>query len=150
MSFSNLPSRWFYTNFFDNSNDAIERAKLWQSLPSNYDASTRSIPLDIKENDQQFEIFADMPGVNQDELELTVEKNVLTIKGHRTEEKTEEDANQFVRTERISGKFQRSIHLPESADNEQVTANLENGVLRLSIPKKAAEQPRRIEVSTAA
>ena len=88
--------------------------------------------------------------MSEEELDLTVNKHVLTIKGEREAENTEREGDRFLRVERVAGKFERLIQLPESADFDKITAKLDKGVLRLTVPKREAEQPRRIEFAVEA
>ena len=111
-------------------------------------ASVSWIPhVDIREEAERFVVAADLPGVESKDIEITAEKGVLTVKGERRSEKTSEEG--FARVERASGSFLRRFTLPESADAEAIKATHNNGVLEISIPKRPAEQPRRITVQAA-
>ena len=101
--------------------------------------------VDIKEEEERYLITADVPGVKPDEIELTMEKGVLTIKGERKDE-TETKAEGYRRVERVYGTFYRRFNLPDSTDSESISATTNHGVLEVSIPKKPTLQPRRIEV----
>lgn len=102
--------------------------------------------VDIKEEDGRYLIRADVPGINPEEIELTMEDGVLTIKGERKSE-TETREEGYTRMERVKGSFYRRFNLPDTADSDSISANSSNGVLEVSIPKKPALQPRRIEVN---
>lgn len=102
--------------------------------------------VDIREEDDRFLIEADIPGVDPKEIEVHMDKGVLTIKGERTQEKIEDD-NRFSRIERQHGIFHRRFALPESADPDNIQASGKNGVLQIAIPKRPAATPRRIQVS---
>ena len=147
MSISNVQRRWTYPSLFEDYDKLFNQmSRPLELFRANGDGEkVRSFAIDIRENDEQFEIFADVPGLSEDELDITVNKHVLTIKGERTTENTEREGDRFVRTERVSGKFERLIQLPESADLDKIAAKLDKGVLRLTVPKREAEQPRRIE-----
>lgn len=101
--------------------------------------------VDIKEEDNRFMILADIPGVDPAEIEVHMDKGILTIKGERTTASSEDSA-QYSRVERSHGVFYRRFSLPDSADAESISANGRNGVLEISIPKKPESTPRRIEV----
>jgi HSP20 family protein len=102
--------------------------------------------VDVKEEDNQFVVHADVPGVKPEEIEVSVEAGVLTIKGEKkSESKTEKDG--YKRVERSQGSFYRRFSLP-NADSEAVTAKFKNGVLEILVPKREAIQPKRITVST--
>jgi len=101
--------------------------------------------VDISENDAEFKLVADIPGVNPDDIDISMEKGVLTIKGERNTETVEEKEN-FRRVERQSGTFYRRFTLPDSADADKIAAKSEHGVLTITIPKQEVALSRRIEV----
>lgn len=101
--------------------------------------------VDVKEEDERFLLVADIPGVDPKEIEVTMEGGVLTIKGARKLER-EEKKDGYSRLERTQGVFYRRFSLPDTADPEAIEARGQNGVLTVVIPKKAAGQPRRIEI----
>jgi HSP20 family protein len=101
--------------------------------------------VDIKEEKDRFVLFADIPGVDPKDIEVTMDKGVLTIRGERPSEGDEERAA-FKRMERARGTFYRRFSLPDSADAERVTARGVNGVLEIAIPKQEKLQPRKIAV----
>ncbi|RDS86482.1 Hsp20/alpha crystallin family protein [Dyella psychrodurans] len=104
--------------------------------------------VDIKEEDQRFVIFVDVPGVDPAAIEVSMEKSILSIKGERSVEKTEQN-DRFTRVERAHGSFHRRFTLPDSADADNIVANGKHGVLEIVIPKKAETAPRRITINTA-
>ena len=105
--------------------------------------------VDIYEEAERFVVFADVPGVEAKDIDITAEKGVLTIRGERRSEKTESGKKGYERVERTSGSFLRRFTLPESANTESITAKQTNGVLEVSIPKHPQVQPRRISVNAA-
>lgn len=110
--------------------------------------SSRWIPaVDIKEEADKFILAVDVPGVNPKEVEISMENNVLTIKGSR-EETINEDKQGYHRIERIKGSFYRRFTLPDTADAEQVSAKSWHGVLEVIIGKKKAVQARKITIET--
>lgn len=110
-------------------------------------ADTQWTPrVDIREEDKRFVILADIPGVNPADIEVSMDKGVLSIKGERKSETVAEGANAS-RSERFHGAFQRSFALPDSADADGISASGRHGVLEISIPKKAELAPRKIEVT---
>ena len=113
--------------------------------PSPYNTSNWAPHVDITESDSAFKVIADIPGVNPDEVEVTLHNNVLTIRGERDSEKTEEN-EAYKRRERIRGSFFRQFTLPETADENGVKAKANNGVLEVSIPKAAKPKPLNITV----
>ena len=101
--------------------------------------------VDIKENDDHFTIVADIPGVAPEDIEVQMENGVLTIKGERETEKTEEK-DDYKRVERSFGSFYRRFSLPESANPESIEAKSNNGVLEITIGKQEKTEPRKISV----
>lgn len=109
-------------------------------------ATTEWVPaVDIKEEDSRFLIAADIPGVKPEDIDITMEDGVLTLRGQReAESRTEKDG--YRRVERVTGRFYRRFTLPDTADAEAIEAKSDNGVLVVSIPKLPKVQPRRINV----
>ncbi len=101
--------------------------------------------MDIKEEEGRYLIRADVPGVDAKDLDITLDKGVLTLQGKR-ETQTEEDKSGLRRVERVSGRFYRRFNLPDTADSTVVSADYRHGVLEISIPKQAEAQPQRIHV----
>jgi HSP20 family protein len=102
--------------------------------------------VDIKEEPDRYVLWADLPGVSPDAIDIMMENGILTLKGERdTEAKTRREG--LKRVERVFGTFYRRFSLPDTADAEGISARCANGVLEISIPKKAAVQPKKIVVS---
>lgn len=102
--------------------------------------------VDIKEETDHYLIRADIPGVKPEEIEITMENGVLSIRGERQFEETEERKN-FRRVERSHGVFYRRFSLPENTDAEAIEAKGKDGVIEITIPKTEDRQPKRIEVT---
>ncbi len=102
--------------------------------------------VDIREDENAYTLRADVPGVDPKDIEITMENGLLTIRGERSEETTD-NRDGFRRVERVSGRFFRRFTLPDSADAERISASGKNGVLEVVIPKHAKVQPRRITVN---
>ena len=105
--------------------------------------------VDIHEYDDRFALFVDLPGVDPNQVEITLANGVLTLSGERTTEKpvSQSERDVVTRLERGSGRFYRRFILPDSIDSDQIRAVCRNGVLEVSIPKQAKAQPRRIKVA---
>ncbi len=105
--------------------------------------------VDIVEDGDKILISADLPGVTQAEVELLVDKNVVTFKGARKLARTagEENGDHYRRYERATGAFERSFRIPPSVDVEKVSAAMKDGVLTLTLPKKPEAQPRQIKIN---
>jgi HSP20 family protein len=101
--------------------------------------------VDIVENDGAYVVRAELPGVNKDDVKITVLNDVLTIKGEKKNEK-ESKENQFTRIERSYGSFQRSFTLPSSVESGKIEASFENGILTVTVPKAEEVKPKQIEV----
>ncbi|MCU7932358.1 MAG: Hsp20/alpha crystallin family protein [Candidatus Thiodiazotropha sp. (ex Codakia rugifera)] len=102
--------------------------------------------VDIKDEDNRYVIRADIPGVKPEDIEVTMENGVLTIRGERKFEETEEKEN-FRRIERSHGIFYRRFSLPDNTDAEAVQATGKDGVIEVIIPKTKEKQSKRIEVT---
>ena len=105
-------------------------------------------PVDIQEEQNQFLLQVDLPGVDPKGVEITSDQGVLTIRGKREVSATQSQEG-FRRVERHTGEFQRRFSLPETADVQSIKAKAINGVLEVSIPKMAQVQPHRITVEAA-
>jgi HSP20 family protein len=101
--------------------------------------------VDIREEKERFVIEADIPGVDPDDIEISMEKGVLTIKGERKSE-TKEETAQYTRVERSRGLFYRRFALPDSANPDGISASGKHGVLQIVIPKRPETTPRRIKI----
>jgi HSP20 family protein len=102
--------------------------------------------VDIYEDEHKVSLKLEIPGVRQEELDVQVENNILTVRGERKFDKEEKEEN-FHRIERRYGSFTRSFTLPSTIDTASVKANYENGVLRIDLAKKAETKPRQIKVN---
>jgi HSP20 family protein len=102
--------------------------------------------VDIYENKDQIVLEAELPGMNREDFELTVENNVITLRGERRFEK-KDDADNYHRVERAYGSFSRSFTLPQVVSGDGATAEYRNGVLRVTLPKREEAKARRIEIA---
>jgi len=103
--------------------------------------------VDIKEDADAYTVSLEAPGVKQENLNLTLQDNVLTIRGHK-EQKQEQGEGQYRRVECSYGSFARSLSLPRNVDGNGVTADLHDGVLTVRLPKHEAAKPRQINIGT--
>ena len=108
-------------------------------------SSRRYPPLEFRENEDSYYVLMDLPGFDRSEVEVTYENGCLVIAGERTP-RVRDEKTKVLQTELSYGRFHREIPLPASADAEQVSAELENGMLVLTIQKIAEAKPRRIKV----
>jgi HSP20 family protein len=103
-------------------------------------------PVDILEDEHDIKLKAEIPGIKVEDLEVTLENNLLTITGER-KFKEEEEKDNFRRIERRYGKFTRSFTLPAGMDSAGVKATFEDGVLSITLPKKEEFKPKQITIS---
>lgn len=126
--------------------DEMNRLFETSGLPDLAGASNVWTPaVDIKEEEGRYVIHADVPGVKAADIEITLERGVLTLRGKRESEHTEQQDG-YRRLERYRGEFARHFALPDTADEERVDAKVTNGVLEVVINKKESSKPRRIAV----
>ena len=115
---------------------------------------TFSVPspaVDITEDDAGYKMTAELPGMNEKEIEVALSEGMLTLKGEKRQEKEQKDKN-FYLSERSYGSFQRSFALPDGVDRDNIAADFAKGVLTITLPKtaKAKEAEKKIEVRAAA
>jgi HSP20 family protein len=103
--------------------------------------------VDIYENKDQIVLEAELPGMKREDFDVSVENNVITLRGERQFEKKDESDN-YHRVERAYGSFTRSFTLPNTVSTEGATADYRNGVLRVTLPKREETKARRIEVTS--
>jgi HSP20 family protein len=120
-----------------NQNDSSSATATW--IPA----------VDVHEYSDRFEFFIDIPGVDPNHVELTLERGILTLSGQREEQGSDKrgEEPQNLRTERGQGQFYRRFVLPDTVDSEKVNASGKNGVLTLTVPKQAKAMPRRIQIA---
>ncbi len=109
-------------------------------LPSIWSPAT-----DIAEHDNEYVVKVELPGVSKDEVKITMEENVLTIRGEKKQEKESKNSS-FHRVERSYGAFQRCFTLPTNVRAEKIDASFNNGMLSIVLPKSEESKPKQIEV----
>lgn len=105
--------------------------------------------VDVTENDKQIEITAELPGLEENDVQINFADNVLTIRGEKKAEKEEKDKT-YRLVERSYGSFVRSLELPEGVNADAIEASIDKGVLKVIVPKPAPAQIKKIKVKTAA
>ncbi|HWU90206.1 MAG TPA: Hsp20/alpha crystallin family protein [Kofleriaceae bacterium] len=118
----------------------------WDPFYGGRQVTAFSPAFEVKETNDAFVLKADLPGVLESDLDVAVHNNVLTVSGSRQAEERKEGES-YALYERQFGSFSRSFALPDMADGERITAKLEQGVLTLTIAKKAEAKPRKISVN---
>jgi HSP20 family protein len=104
---------------------------------------------DIAESDKEIEITAELPGLEEKDVEVNVADGILTIKGEKKAEKEEKDKN-YQMIERGYGSFSRSLELPEGINPDAITASISNGVLKVTVPKPAPAEAKKVTIKSAA
>ncbi len=125
----------FFDDFFD-----LEPVSLFKTdwAPS----------VDISENKKTIEVNAEMPGLDEKDIEVKLENNILSIAGKKEEEHQEEDREKkYLLKERNFGSFERSIKLPDNIDPDKVKAEFKKGVLSISIPKSKEDEAKKIKIN---
>jgi len=134
---------------FEPFRDPIRELDRLMSMAASGTRAPLAMPLDVyRSEDGSYHIEADLPGVDPDSVEVTVEHGALTIRAQRAPRYG--DTDQVVVVERPQGSFTRQLALGEGVDSENLTADYADGVLHLSIPASPKAQPRRIQISRAA
>jgi HSP20 family protein len=108
--------------------------------------STFAPAVDVYEDEHKVTLKIEVPGIDEKDIDVQVENNTLTVHGERKIEKEEKEEN-YRRVERQYGSFTRTFTLPTTVDTENVSANYDKGVLKISLPKKAEAKPKQIKVS---
>jgi HSP20 family protein len=126
-------------------------SRLFESFfgdPSTEDVASRGWvpPVDIQETEDSYRLLAELPGLTRDDIQITLENNVLRLSGER---KLEKDVKResYQRIERTYGAFSRSFSLPHEVNADGVQAAFENGVLTVTVPKAEQSKPRKISIS---
>ncbi len=104
--------------------------------------------IDVVETDKDIEITAELPGLEEKDVQINVADNLLTIRGEKKAEKEEKDKNYRI-VERSYGAFERTLELPSGVDANAIKASIAKGVLKVTVPKPAPKQARKIEVKSA-
>jgi HSP20 family protein len=120
--------------FFDD--DVISQLSANQQYP---------VALDVVEEKEQYVLKADLPGINKEDVKVSVENGILTIEGERKSE-TEQKDKQVHRVERSYGRFVRSLNVGTNVDTAKIKANYKNGVLELIVPKSEETKPKSIDI----
>lgn len=130
-----LPSRSLFDGFFED----------WDA-PALFGEDSTWVPaFDITENEKEYVVTAELPGIDAKELDITYTDGVLTVKGEKKQE-NEEKGDNFHRIERRYGSFHRSFRIPGEVKSDKVDANFKDGVLKLTLPKAEESKPKKIEV----
>jgi HSP20 family protein len=110
------------------------------------EADAPALRIDVRDQEQAYLVHAEIPGVKKEDIHVAVDGAVVSLTAERREEKDVKQGERVLRTERYFGKVSRSFQLAQEIDEEHVTAKYTDGILELSLPKKAATQARRITI----
>ena len=135
-------------NLLEQFQDDWDRILGWPRFPTASGLFDRSVSpaVDVVETETEVILWADIPGLDKKDLEVSVAANVLTLKGEK-KNPSKGDKDRVYRDETWTGSFHRSLSLPESIDPDQVKAEFRDGVLKVSLTKKAEHRPRQIPVT---
>ena len=125
----------FMENFF-NGEDASEQVSTRAWSPA----------VDIRETEESYLVHAELPGLSKDDIEITLEDNILKLTGERRFEKDVKE-EEYHRVERRYGTFTRAFSLPSRVDSTSVQAKFDNGVLTITVPKMEEARPRKIDIA---
>ena len=108
--------------------------------------SASQIRIDVKETDKDFIVQADMPGVSKEDIHVSVEGSIVTLRAEIRQQDRQTEGEKVLRTERYYGEVSRSFQLPSDIDEANAKARYDNGVLCLTLPKKISSAPQRLTV----
>jgi HSP20 family protein len=109
------------------------------------DSVTWAPRVDVTESEDAYKIVADLPGLKKEEINISLNDNVLTLKGERKHEEEKKEKNSYYK-ERSYGSFSRSFRMPEKVKGEEINANYKDGVLEITVPKAEEVKPKTIEI----
>jgi HSP20 family protein len=124
--------------------------RLWRGFYANDEGSPAieqwAIPLDVVEEGDNILVHASLPGVKPDDIDVTIENDILTVKGHSTMEREHKNGN-YLMKERRTGSFHRSLRLPDTVDTEKASPHYENGVLTVALPKVEPKKAKKLTIN---
>ena len=141
--------RWYPIHNFRRFEQAADR--FTRVIPSRVGVNTDrswAVPLDVVEDDGHIVVKASLPGLQVDDIDVTIEDGVLTITAETNTESEDNNENYLVR-ERRSGKFRRALRLPKTADADKADPKFEHGVLTITLPKLEEAKPKRLSITAA-
>ena len=134
---------WAFFGDVDNVVNGLFRAPMASSLNS----AIRLPAIDINETEGAYLVKAELPGMRKQDLDITIDNGVVTINAEHVEKADEKSDGRLIRRERSYGKFTRLLHLGEDVDEEKVTANYQDGILSLTLPKAEKAQSRQVKIA---
>lgn len=146
-------TRYTYRNPWgdlDQLSNRITRALAGNDFPTPSSGGDWMPPVNVEETQDELVLTAELPGMRQEDVEIEVENNILSIRGERTEERTEGEQRRYHLWERHYGSFQRSFTLPRTVRADDISADYENGLLTIRMPKAAEARTRKITIGDGA
>lgn len=141
---SNLPTElWNIQRDFNRLFEGFLRGGMQDD--GSFGLSMWSPAVDIAEKDNEYVVRAELPGVSKDDVKITLESNILTIRGEKRQEKDMKE-DDYHRMERMYGSFQRSFTLPTTVKSDSIDASYRDGILTVTLPKAEEAKPKHIEV----
>ena len=138
--------RYLRSDYFDNFGDVFNG--FFRTPLTHRSVRKARIPaVDVAETDTAYQGKAELPGIRKEDLDVTVDDGVLTIKAEHNDNQEQTENGQLIRQERSYEKFARSLRLGANVDEENITAEYRDGVLHITLPKAKEVQPRKVEVS---
>jgi len=135
---------------FDPLEDAFESLAggipMWLPLPEARASAPTQIRMDVTENDKEYQVLAELPGVKKEEISITINGNQVAVSAEVKHEKDVKNGGTVLRAERYYGKVQRSFALGQEVDEAAAQAKYNDGVLELTLPKKAAAATKKVAV----
>ncbi|MCZ6539351.1 MAG: Hsp20/alpha crystallin family protein [Chloroflexi bacterium] len=124
------------------------RGRLSRDFVRNTDPAAWSIPLDVVQNGNEFVVTASVPGTTKDEIDVSVDNNVLTIRAEAGSS-TSDESDGYLLRERRTGTYYRALRLPETVDYDKAESTFKDGVLTIKLPKLESSKARKLEISAA-
>src|SRR6202049_4127201 len=147
--FMTVLTRWDPYREFSSVQDRLNRlfnASFSEGRDESLATSNFAPAVDVYEDEHNVTLKIEVPGINEKDIDVRIEKNTLTVHGERKIEKEEKEEN-YRRVERQYGSFTRTFNLPPTVDAEKVQADYDKGVLKITLPKKAEAKPKQIKVN---
>lgn len=129
-------------------NELLDEKRRQNGQVNEFENKTFGLAIDVDENEDNYTIYANLPGINLDAIDVNIHDDVLTISAEAATTEHEDNTRVLVR-ERRSGKFTRSLRFPMAVDGENIAASFDNGVLNIVVPKAEEAKPRQIPVRVA-
>jgi HSP20 family protein len=135
---------------FDPLEDVFENlirgVPMWLPVPETRASTPRQLRMDVSENEKEYQVLAELPGAKKEEISITINGNQVAVSAEVKQEKDAKNSGTMLRAERYYGKIQRSFTLGQEVDEMAAQAKYNDGVLELTLPKKAAGSAKRLAV----